>query len=96
MLFRSYPGLPSHAHHQRAQHYLPRGAGGVLTFELKGGRTAGEAFVNSVKLSSLLANVGDVRTLVIHPASTTHSQLSALEQASAGVTPALACSRSES
>lgn len=85
----SYPGLPSHAHHARAQQYLPRGAGGVLTFELKGGRTAGEAFVNSVKLSSLLANVGDVRTLVIHPASTTHSQLSDLEQASAGVTPGL-------
>ena len=85
----SYPGLASHAHFARAQHYLPRGAGGVLTFELKGGRVAGEAFVNNVKLSSLLANVGDVRTLVIHPASTTHSQLSPLEQASAGVTPGL-------
>ena len=85
----SYPGLVSHAHHARAQQYLPRGAGGVLTFELKGGRVAGEAFVNSVKLSSLLANVGDVRTLVIHPASTTHSQLSPLEQQSAGVTPGL-------
>jgi O-acetylhomoserine (thiol)-lyase len=85
----SYPGLASHPHHERAQKYLPRGAGGVLTFELKGGRAAGEAFVNSVKLSSLLANVGDVRTLVIHPASTTHSQLSELEQTSAGVTPGL-------
>jgi len=85
----SYPGLKSHAHFDRALKYLPRGAGGVLTFELKGGRAAGEAFVNSVKLSSLLANVGDVRTLVIHPASTTHSQLSKLEQASAGVTPGL-------
>jgi O-acetylhomoserine (thiol)-lyase len=84
-----YPGLESHPHHARAQKYLPNGAGGVLTFELKGGRKAGEAFVNSVKLASLLANVGDVRTLVIHPASTTHSQLSELEQTSAGVTPGL-------
>jgi O-acetylhomoserine (thiol)-lyase len=85
----SYPDLASHPHHARAQKYLPKGAGGVLTFELKGGRAAGEAFVNSVKLSSLLANVGDVRTLVIHPASTTHSQLSETEQTSAGVTPGL-------
>jgi O-acetylhomoserine (thiol)-lyase len=85
----TYPGLASHPHHARAQKYLPNGAGGVLTFELKGGRAAGEAFVNSVKLASLLANVGDVRTLVIHPASTTHSQLSELEQTGAGVTPGL-------
>jgi O-acetylhomoserine (thiol)-lyase len=85
----TYPGLASHSHHARAQKYLPNGAGGVLTFELKGGRVAGEAFVNNVKLSSLLANVGDVRTLVIHPASTTHSQLSENEQQSAGVTPGL-------
>lgn len=85
----TYPGLASHVHHARAQKYLPNGAGGVLTFELKGGRAAGEAFVNNVKLASLLANVGDVRTLVIHPASTTHSQLSELEQHSAGVTPGL-------
>ncbi len=85
----TYPGLASHIHHARAQKYLPNGAGGVLTFELKGGRPAGEAFVNNVKLASLLANVGDVRTLVIHPASTTHSQLSENEQQSAGVTPGL-------
>ena len=85
----TYPGLPTHPHHARAGQYLPNGAGGVLTFELKGGRAAGEAFVNSVKLASLLANVGDVRTLVIHPASTTHSQLSDLEQTTAGVTPGL-------
>jgi O-acetylhomoserine (thiol)-lyase len=85
----TYPGLPTHPHHARAGQYLPNGAGGVLTFELKGGRAAGEAFVNSVKLASLLANVGDVRTLVIHPASTTHSQLSELEQTTAGVTPGL-------
>ena len=85
----TYPGLPSHPHFERAKKYLPNGAGGVLCFELKGGRAAGEAFINSVKLSSLVANVGDVRTLVIHPASTTHSQLTASEQASAGVTPGL-------
>jgi O-acetylhomoserine (thiol)-lyase len=85
----TYPGLPTHAHHARAKQYLPNGAGGVLTFELKGGRAAGEAFVNNVKLASLLANVGDVRTLVIHPASTTHSQLTELEQTGAGVTPGL-------
>jgi O-acetylhomoserine (thiol)-lyase len=85
----TYPGLPSHPHHARANKYLPNGAGGVLCFELKGGREAGQAFINSVKLSSLVANVGDVRTLVIHPASTTHSQLTAAEQASAGVTPGL-------
>jgi O-acetylhomoserine (thiol)-lyase len=84
-----YPGLPSHPHFERARKYLPNGAGGVLTFELKGGRAAGEAFVNNVKLASLLANVGDVRTLVIHPASTTHSQLETHEQIAAGVTPGL-------
>ena len=84
-----YPGLPSHLHFERAKKYLPNGAGGVLTFELKGGRAAGEAFVNNVKLASLLANVGDVRTLVIHPASTTHSQLEPHEQLAAGVTPGL-------
>ena len=85
----TFPGLPSHPHYARAQKYLPNGAGGVLTFELKGGRAAGEAFVNNVKLATLLANVGDVRTLVIHPASTTHSQLSPEEQFNAGVTPGL-------
>jgi O-acetylhomoserine (thiol)-lyase len=85
----TFPGLPSHPHYARAQQYLPNGAGGVLTFELKGGRAAGEAFVNNVKLATLLANVGDVRTLVIHPASTTHSQLSPEEQFNAGVTPGL-------
>ncbi len=84
-----HPDLPSHPHHARAQKYFPRGAGSVLTFELRGGRGAGEHFVNSVKLASLLANVGDTKTLVIHPASTTHSQLSNDEQIGAGVTPGL-------
>ena len=85
----SYPGLASHPHHARAQKYLPRGAGGVLTFELRGGRAAGEAFIQGVKLAEHVANVGDNRTLVIHPASTTHSQLSEGEQTAAGVTPGL-------
>ena len=84
-----HPDLPSHPHHRLAQKYFPNGAGSILGFELKGGRAAGEAFVNNVKLASLLANVGDTKTLVIHPASTTHSQLSEDEQRSAGVTPGL-------
>ncbi|GEM47053.1 O-acetylhomoserine aminocarboxypropyltransferase/cysteine synthase family protein [Deinococcus cellulosilyticus] len=84
-----HPDLPSHPHHALAQKYFPNGAGSILGFELKGGRAAGEAFVNNVKLASLLANVGDTKTLVIHPASTTHSQLSEAEQRSAGVTPGL-------
>lgn len=85
----TYPGLNNHPNYDRAQTYLPRGAGAVLTFELKGGRAAGEAFIRSVKLAEHVANVGDTRTLVIHPASTTHSQLSAEAQAAAGVTPGL-------
>jgi len=84
-----HPDLPSHPQHSLARKYFPRGAGSVLTFELRGGRAAGEAFVNSVKLASLLANVGDTKTLVIHPASTTHSQLTEAEQRAAGVTPGL-------
>lgn len=85
----TYPGLSNHPHYDRAQHYLPRGAGAVLTFELRGGRAAGEAFIRSVKLAQHVANVGDTRTLVIHPASTTHSQLDEAAQTAAGVTPGL-------
>ncbi|GGO37428.1 O-acetylhomoserine aminocarboxypropyltransferase/cysteine synthase family protein [Deinococcus humi] len=85
----TYPGLSNHKHFDRAQHYLPRGAGGVLTFELAGGREAGEAFIRSVQLAQHVANVGDTRTLVIHPASTTHSQLDVEAQTAAGVTPGL-------
>ena len=85
----TYPGLEEHPHYERAQRYLPRGAGAVLTFELKGGRSAGETFIGNVKLASHVANVGDVRTLVIHPSSTTHSQLGAADQAAAGVTPGM-------
>ena len=82
-----YPGLPSHPHHERARKLLRNGFGGVLTFGIKGGFEAGKKFIDSVQLASHLANVGDAKTLVIHPPSTTHSQLSEAEQRSAGVTP---------
>ncbi len=85
----SYPGLPSHPYHERARRYLRNGFGGVLAFGIRGGLEAGRRFIDSVELASHLANVGDAKTLVIHPASTTHQQLSAAEQASAGVTPDL-------
>lgn len=83
----TYPGLPSHPDHARAQRYLPKGPGAVLGFGIQGGRAAGERFINNLKLFSHLANVGDAKSLAIHPASTTHSQLTAAELASAGVTP---------
>src|SRR6266542_190580 len=83
----SYPGLEEHPYHQRARKYLKNGFGGVLSFGIKGGYEAGKKFINAVKLASHLANVGDAKTLVIHPASTTHSQLTLAEQQSAGVTP---------
>jgi O-acetylhomoserine (thiol)-lyase len=82
-----YPGLPSHPHHERARKLLRNGFGGVLTFGIKGGFEAGKKFIDSVQLASHLANVGDAKSLAIHPASTTHSQLSEAEQRSAGVTP---------
>lgn len=85
----SYLGLPNHPYHERAQKYLQRGFGCVLNFGIKGGLEAGKAFIDRVKLASHLANVGDAKTLVIHPASTTHQQLSPEEQVSAGVTPDL-------
>jgi O-acetylhomoserine (thiol)-lyase len=81
----SYPGLENHPSHALAKKYLRNGFGGVLSFGLKGGYEAAKHFINHVKLASHLANVGDVRTLVIHPASTTHQQLSDEEQTSAGV-----------
>lgn len=83
----NYTGLEEHPHHQRARKYLRNGFGGVFTFGIKGGFEAGKKFINAVKLCSHLANVGDAKTLVIHPASTTHQQLSDAEQKSAGVTP---------
>ena len=82
-----YAGLPDNPYHQLAQKYLPRGAGGVLTFGIKGGQEAGIRFIENAQFLSHLANVGDAKTLVIHPASTTHRQLKEEEQASAGVTP---------
>jgi O-acetylhomoserine (thiol)-lyase len=85
----AYAGLPSSPWHDRARKYSPKGAGAVLAFEIKGGVEAGKRFVNALELHSHVANIGDVRSLVIHPASTTHSQLSAEEQLSTGVTPGL-------
>ena len=83
----NYTGLEEHPYHQRARKVLKNGFGSVFTFGIKGGFEAGKKFINSVKLASHLANVGDAKTLVIHPASTTHQQLSDVEQKSAGVTP---------
>jgi O-acetylhomoserine (thiol)-lyase len=85
----NYAGLASSPWHDRARKYAPRGAGGVLAFEIAGGVDAGRRFVEALELHSHVANIGDVRSLVIHPASTTHSQLSAAEQLAAGVTPGL-------
>ncbi|MGB8321093.1 MAG: O-acetylhomoserine aminocarboxypropyltransferase/cysteine synthase [Ignavibacteriaceae bacterium] len=83
-----YPGLESHPYHENAKKYLRNGLfGSILSFGIKGGIEAGKAFINNVKLASLLANVGDAKTLVIHPASTTHQQLSDVEQKEAGVLP---------
>jgi len=85
----NYSGLPSSPWYAKANEYAPKGVGAVLSFELKGGVEAGREFVNSLTLFSHLANIGDVRSLVIHPASTTHSQLSPEQQLTAGVTPGL-------
>lgn len=82
----NYPGLPSHASYERAKKYLPKGAGAVLGFGIKGGKAAGRAFIDNLKVFSHLANVGDARSLAIHPATTTHQQLSPEEQFSTGVT----------
>jgi len=81
-----YPGLENDPSHAVAAKYLKKGFGGLVGFGIKGGRAAGEKFINSVKLLSHLANIGDAKTLVIHPASTTHQQLTAAEQAETGVT----------
>ncbi|MCU1556536.1 MAG: bifunctional o-acetylhomoserine/o-acetylserine sulfhydrylase [Microbacteriaceae bacterium] len=85
----NYSGLPSSPWYAKANEYAPKGVGAVLSFELKGGVDAGRALVNSVKLFSHLANIGDVRSLIIHPASTTHSQLTPEQQLTSGVTPGL-------
>ncbi len=85
----SYAGLPSSPWYERGRKYAPQGTGAVLAFEIKGGVEAGKRFVDALELHSHVANIGDVRSLVIHPASTTHSQLTPEEQAATGVTPGL-------
>jgi O-acetylhomoserine (thiol)-lyase len=85
----NYAGLPSSPWYELGRKYAPQGTGAVLAFEIAGGVDAGKAFVEALELHSHVANIGDVRSLVIHPASTTHSQLSPEEQAAAGVTPGL-------
>lgn len=84
-----YAGLPSSPFHANARKYLPKGAGAVVSFELRGGAEAGRAFVDGTSLFSQLVNIGDVRSLIVHPASTTHSQLTPAEQLVTGVTPGL-------
>lgn len=83
----NYPGLASSQYAARAKKYLPAGQSALLTFGIRGGYEAGKTFINSLKIFSLLANIGDAKSLVIHPASTTHQQLAAEEQVAAGVTP---------
>jgi len=83
----SYPGLPGDRYHSLAKRYCPKGAGAVFTFGLKGGYEAGIKLVSNVKLFSHLANIGDTRSLIIHPASTTHRQLSDEQKVQAGAGP---------
>src|SRR6185369_12624980 len=83
----TYPGLSDHPNHKMAAKYLKHGFGGMLGFGIKGGLEAGKKFINSVKLLSHLANIGDAKSLVIHPASTTHQQLTESEQLASGVSP---------
>lgn len=83
----TYPGLKSHPDYERAKRYLPKGAGAILGFGIKGGAEAGRKFIDSLQLFSHLANVGDAKSLAIHPATTTHSQLTAEQQVTAGVSP---------
>ncbi|HVL24551.1 MAG TPA: O-acetylhomoserine aminocarboxypropyltransferase/cysteine synthase family protein [Thermomicrobiales bacterium] len=85
----SYPGLPDSPYRDRAERYLPHGAGAIFTFGVTGGRETGRRFIESLRLISHLANVGDAKTLIIHPASTTHQQLSDEQQIAAGVSPDL-------
>lgn len=85
----SYPGLPSHPSFERARKYLPKGASGVLTFGIKGGAPAGKVFMESCRLIALVVHVGDARSCVLHPASTTHRQLTTEQQVASGVSPDL-------
>jgi O-acetylhomoserine (thiol)-lyase len=83
----TYPGLKNHPDYERAKRYLPKGVGAILGFGIKGGVEAGKKFIENLKLFSHLANVGDAKSLAIHPATTTHSQLTVEEMFTAGVTP---------
>jgi O-acetylhomoserine (thiol)-lyase len=83
----SYPGLKSNKYHELAKKYLPRGASAIMAFGVKGGLAAGEKFIEAAQFMSHLANIGDAKTLIIHPGSTTHRQLSEEEQIKAGVSP---------
>jgi O-acetylhomoserine (thiol)-lyase len=83
----NYAGLPDSPYHALAQQYLPKGPGAIFTFGIKGGRDAGRRFIEAVTLHSHLANVGDAKSLVIHPGSTTHQQLTDEEQVAAGISP---------
>lgn len=87
--FVNWAGLPSHPHHERAAKYLPKGPGSVFSFGVAGGRAAGQRFIESVELASHLANIGDAKTLVIHPGSTTHAQLTEQQLVDAGVLPGM-------
>ena len=82
----THPDLPDHPDHEIAKKILPKGSGSIIAFGVNGGRVAGEAFINAVKLASNLANVGDAKTLVIHPASTTHAQMDEATMKLAGLT----------
>ena len=84
-----YPGLPGDDDYERAQKYLPKGASGVLAFGAKGGKAGGEEFLKNLKLASIVVHVGDIRTSVLHPASTTHRQLSEEAQLAGGIKPEL-------
>ena len=81
----NHPSLPSHPSHEMAKKYLPKGAGSIVSFGVKGGREAGKAFIEACELASHLANVGDAKTLVIHPATTTHSRIDAEALEAAGI-----------
>jgi O-acetylhomoserine (thiol)-lyase len=83
----NYPGLDSSPEKERVKKYLPKGAGAIIGFGIKGGKEAGKTFIDNLQLISHLANIGDAKTLAIHPASTTHQQLSEEEQLATGVTP---------
>lgn len=82
----NHPDLPSHSSHKLAKKYLPKGAGSIISFGVEGGRDAGKAFIENLQLASHLANVGDAKTLIIHPATTTHSRINAEQLVAAGIT----------